>query len=98
MPQLDSRHDPAQGDQFNYRLTNDGHVNKVSREALPTADFEALLTTTIGLDAASIGSAAIERAVQERQSALALPDRDLYWERLRDSQAEGTERWCPRRG
>ncbi len=45
LPQLDGRPDARQGDQFNYRLTNDGHVNKVSREALPTADFEALLSS-----------------------------------------------------
>jgi chemotaxis protein methyltransferase WspC len=52
------------------------------------AEFELLLSTAIGLDAASIGSSAIERAVQERQSALALPDRQVYWEHVR---ASGTE-------
>jgi ATP-dependent helicase/nuclease subunit B len=33
----------AQGDQFNYKLTKDGKINRGSREALDTADFEALL-------------------------------------------------------
>ncbi len=40
---LDSRMDARQGDQFNYRLTNDGQVYKNCREALSTAEFAALL-------------------------------------------------------
>jgi ATP-dependent helicase/nuclease subunit B len=41
--QLDSRPDAAEGDQFNYRLTRAGQLQKNSREALTTADFRALL-------------------------------------------------------
>src|SRR5882724_1281358 len=52
------------------------------------AAFEALLNTSIGLDAASIGSTAIERAVHERQSALNLLDRGAYWDYVRTSLAE----------
>lgn len=33
----------TQGDQFNYRLTKDGKINRGSHEALDTPDFEALL-------------------------------------------------------
>jgi len=44
LPQLDGRPDAQQGDQFNYRLTNDGHVNKGCHEALTSAGFEALLS------------------------------------------------------
>jgi ATP-dependent helicase/nuclease subunit B len=40
---LDARPDARTGDQFSYRLTNDGQVYKSSREALATAEFEALL-------------------------------------------------------
>jgi ATP-dependent helicase/nuclease subunit B len=43
LPSLDSREDPCKGDQFNYRLKNDGGVPKRSREALDTAQFRALL-------------------------------------------------------
>lgn len=41
--QLDSRPDARQGDQFNYRLTKEGRINKSSREAVTTPEFEALL-------------------------------------------------------
>jgi chemotaxis protein methyltransferase WspC len=54
--------------------------------ALPR--FETLLKQTMGLDAASIGSSAVERAVRERLLACKLPDPDSYWERLRSSEAE----------
>jgi len=40
---LDSRPDAREGDQFNYRLTNDGFIYKNSREAMSTAEFQALL-------------------------------------------------------
>jgi ATP-dependent helicase/nuclease subunit B len=40
---LDSRPDAAGGDQFNYRKKKDGELHKRSREALDTAEFEALL-------------------------------------------------------
>ena len=55
---------------------------------MASAQFEILLSTAIGLDAGSIGSSAIERAVRERQSALALPDRQVYWECVRTSGTE----------
>jgi chemotaxis protein methyltransferase WspC len=51
-------------------------------------DFEHLLKASIGLDASSIGESSIERAVQERLSACALPDRHTYWEHLRSSGTE----------
>jgi ATP-dependent helicase/nuclease subunit B len=44
LPHLDGRRGVREGDQFNYRLTNDGQVYKTCREALATADFETLLT------------------------------------------------------
>lgn len=40
---LDSRPDAVQGDQFNYRLTKAGQINKNCREALDTAGFQGLL-------------------------------------------------------
>jgi len=43
---LDGRPDARQGDQFNYRLNNDGSLHKGSREALATDEFEALLEAT----------------------------------------------------
>ncbi len=51
-------------------------------------DFEHLLKASIGLDAGSVGESSIERAVQERLSACALPDRHAYWERVRSSGTE----------
>ncbi len=41
--QLDARPDAQEGDQFNYRLTQDGQIYKNSAEAMGTADFLALL-------------------------------------------------------
>ena len=55
---------------------------------MDTARFEQMLKQTMGLDAASIGSAAVERAVQERLAACRLPDPQAYWERLSRSGAE----------
>jgi chemotaxis protein methyltransferase WspC len=52
------------------------------------AEFEDLLQRTMGLDAASVGSPVIERAVQQRQDACALPDVSAYWEHVRTSAAE----------
>ena len=52
------------------------------------ADFEDLLRTSIGLSAASIGSAAVAGAVQERLSACKLADPDAYWEHVRTSNIE----------
>lgn len=55
---------------------------------MDTARFEHLLKQTMGLDAASIGSASVERAVQERLSACGLADAQAYWERLSGSGTE----------
>jgi len=52
------------------------------------ADFENLLKQTMGLDVASIGSSAIERAVQKRLLACELQETHAYWERVRASEAE----------
>lgn len=52
------------------------------------ADVERLLKRTMGLDAASIGSGAVERAVQQRVSACNLADPDAYLERVRTSSSE----------
>jgi chemotaxis protein methyltransferase WspC len=52
------------------------------------ADFEDLLRKTIGLDAASIGSSAVERAVTARSSACEIGDVCGYWELVRTSAAE----------
>lgn len=52
------------------------------------ADFENLLKASIGLNVASIGSSAIERAVQERLAACHLDNPNLYWERVSGSDAE----------
>jgi chemotaxis protein methyltransferase WspC len=51
-------------------------------------NIEGLLKQAIGLHAASIGSSAVERAVQARQSACELADRQDYWELVRASAAE----------
>jgi chemotaxis protein methyltransferase WspC len=51
-------------------------------------NFEQLLKACIGLDAASIGASAIERAVQERQAACRLPDVQAYWAQVQSSEAE----------
>jgi chemotaxis protein methyltransferase WspC len=53
-----------------------------------SAEFEDLLRASIGLDAASIGTASIERAVQERQTACGLPDRHDYWRHVSGSPTE----------
>jgi chemotaxis protein methyltransferase WspC len=50
-------------------------------------EYEHLLQASIGLDAASVGRPAIERAVRERQHACDLGP-DAYWDRVRDSDAE----------
>lgn len=52
------------------------------------ADFEDLLRRASGLDAASIGSPAIERAVRERVSACKVRDLHGYWELLSGSDTE----------
>jgi chemotaxis protein methyltransferase WspC len=52
------------------------------------ADFEDLLKRTMGLDAVSIGTASIERAVQQRLAACGLKDTAAYLERVRGSPDE----------
>ena len=49
---------------------------------------EQLLKDSMGLDVASIGASAIERAVRHRQRVCELPDVNAYWEHLRKSQTE----------
>jgi chemotaxis protein methyltransferase WspC len=51
-------------------------------------EFESLLQRKIGLDAASIGAAAIERAVQVRLAAYDMADPQAYLHHLRNSDAE----------
>jgi chemotaxis protein methyltransferase WspC len=46
------------------------------------ADFENLLKESIGLDAASIGASAVERAVLERASACGLAEPGAYWQHV----------------
>ncbi len=55
------------------------------------AAFEVLLKQTMGLDAASIGTSAIERAVQQRLVACGLKDEEAYLERVRASADEVQE-------
>jgi ATP-dependent helicase/nuclease subunit B len=43
LPDLDARTDVTEGDQFNYRLTTTGELNKQCREALDAQQFESLL-------------------------------------------------------
>jgi chemotaxis protein methyltransferase WspC len=52
------------------------------------ADFENLLKVSMGLNAASIGPSAIERAVRERLAACNLEDPQAYWEHLGVSDTE----------
>jgi chemotaxis protein methyltransferase WspC len=52
------------------------------------AACEQLLKDSMGLDVASIGASAIERAVRHRLRACQLPDVRAYWEHLRASHTE----------
>jgi chemotaxis protein methyltransferase WspC len=52
------------------------------------ARFEHLLERTMGLNAASIGVSAIERAVRARLRACKLEDTDDYWQQLQRSPEE----------
>jgi ATP-dependent helicase/nuclease subunit B len=45
LPWLDSRPQAAEGDQFNYRRTKDGRLNRNCREALSADQFAALLAS-----------------------------------------------------
>jgi chemotaxis protein methyltransferase WspC len=51
-------------------------------------EFEAILKRTMGLDAASIGLPAVERAVQERMAANRCTRPEAYLERLQTSRDE----------
>jgi len=51
-------------------------------------DFEKVLKQAMGLDAASIGSSTIERAVRVRMADLGLARREDYWRQLHDSKDE----------
>ncbi|HYM48876.1 MAG TPA: CheR family methyltransferase [Burkholderiaceae bacterium] len=51
-------------------------------------EFEKLLKQTMGLDAASIGISAVERAVQTRLLACQLTNAQAYWEYLQVSTTE----------
>jgi len=53
-----------------------------------TIDFEKVLKQAMGLDAVSIGSSTIERAVRVRMADLGLGLREDYWQQLRDSKDE----------
>jgi chemotaxis protein methyltransferase WspC len=53
--------------------------------------FEELLERTLGLNAASIGTSAIDRAVEERKHACKLDADDAYWELLLRSRDEVQE-------
>lgn len=55
---------------------------------MPDLDFNNLLKQAMGLDAASIGSASIERAVDERLLACRLNNPQAYWEYVRGSASE----------
>jgi chemotaxis protein methyltransferase WspC len=52
------------------------------------ASVETLLRASMGLDARSIGFAAIGRAVHQRLAATDVPDVAAYWDRLRCSAVE----------
>jgi chemotaxis protein methyltransferase WspC len=51
-------------------------------------DFETVLKQAMGLDAVSIGSTTIERAVRVRMADLGLELREDYWQQLHDSTGE----------
>ena len=55
---------------------------------MDVTSFEQLLKDAIGLDVASIGSSAVERAVRERQRASGLTDLSAYWDHLRSDNEE----------
>jgi chemotaxis protein methyltransferase WspC len=52
------------------------------------AHFEILLKQVAGLEAAAVGSSAIERAVQERLAACGLENLEAYWKRVNSSETE----------
>lgn len=56
-----------------------------------SGEFESLLKRAIGLDAASIGSSAVELAVRNRMAACGLADPQTYLGRLHNSASETQE-------
>src|SRR3954451_7942011 len=54
-------------------------------------EFEKLLKQAMGLDAASIGSSAVERAVQQRMTACKSESLREYWDFVRGSESERQE-------
>lgn len=52
------------------------------------AEFVALLEERIGLDAESIGTSAIERAIRQRIAVCRMADDQAYWEHVRSSETE----------
>ena len=54
----------------------------------PLEDFDRLLKQTMGLDIASIGASALERAVKERQRECSVDDTRAYLDRVRASKDE----------
>lgn len=52
------------------------------------AELIGLLEARIGLDAESIGTPAIERAIRQRRSACQIADDQAYWNHVRSSEAE----------
>ncbi|OZI19645.1 hypothetical protein CAL26_18755 [Bordetella genomosp. 9] len=58
---------------------------------MTTDDFSALLKRRIGLDAESIGTAAVERAVRQRAQATTGGDAAAYWQLLVGSAREQQE-------
>jgi chemotaxis protein methyltransferase WspC len=55
---------------------------------MESIEFENLLKYKMGLDAASIGSAAVERAVKSRMTSLGFKQATDYWDHLRASADE----------
>lgn len=54
-------------------------------------DFENLLKQAMGLDAVSVGSTTIERAVRVRMASLGIERREDYWQQLQGSTEEVQE-------
>ena len=55
---------------------------------MPLSDFETLLKKSMGLDAAALGSALIERAVQERAAACGISNCQTYLEHVLTAEEE----------
>jgi chemotaxis protein methyltransferase WspC len=58
---------------------------------MPLSRIQELLENTVGLDLASLGNRALERAVRERARQLNSPNREQYWRLLRSSVEEQLE-------